>query len=75
MRSGPRQLATGVVTAVLLGLLLTPGGSRAAVPSPTASTAVVTIKVGGDRDTSTTIGPLAGITYGFFRTHVRSSGG
>jgi hypothetical protein len=68
MRSGPRQLATGVVTAVLLGLLLTPGGSRAAVPSPTASTAVVTIKVGGDRDTSTTIGPLAGITYGFFRT-------
>lgn len=68
MRSGSRQLAASVVVTVLLGLLLVPEGGHAAVPTPSAGTAVVTIKVGGDRDTSTTIAPLAGITYGLFRT-------
>jgi LPXTG-motif cell wall-anchored protein len=44
------------------------GGQRSAleIPDPTDTTAVVTVKVGGDRTATDTVGPLEGVTLGLF---------
>ena len=54
MRSGSHQLAASVVVALVLGLLLVPSVGHAAVPAPTATTAVVSI----NRRTADPPGPL-----------------
>lgn len=40
----------------------------ATVPPPTPTTAVVTVKVGGDRSGTFSVGPLAGVELGLFAT-------
>ncbi|MFD8334451.1 VWA domain-containing protein [Streptomyces solisilvae] len=69
IRSRLRGCLTASVLGVLCGLVLVsgPGGAAVAdVPDPTDSTAVVNVSVGADRDTATTITPLAGVTFGLF---------
>ncbi|MFJ6541672.1 hypothetical protein ACIQMP_13595 [Streptomyces sp. NPDC091385] len=39
---------------------------RADVPTPTATTSVVTVRTGGDRSADDEVGPLAGVTLGLF---------
>lgn len=36
------------------------------IPGPTATTAVITVKVGGDRRANSTVAPLAGVTLGLY---------
>ena len=56
-------IVAGVVVAALFSL---DGPGRAAVPPPTSTTAVINIRVGGDRDTATTMTRLPGVSFGLF---------
>ena len=66
----------GPAIAVLLGSGLPGAGAGAgeraegpgprAVPAPTASTSVVTVKTGGDRNGDTSVAPLAGVRLGLY---------
>ncbi|MCQ4207538.1 vWA domain-containing protein, partial [Streptomyces longispororuber] len=51
------------------------GADRAArsVPSPTDTTSVVTVKVGGDRNGDQSVAPLAGTTLGLYATETGGS--
>lgn len=42
------------------------GSEPRAVPAPTASTSVVTVKTGGDRNGDTSVAPLAGVRLGLY---------
>ncbi|MFD7885320.1 hypothetical protein ACFV3N_23135 [Streptomyces bauhiniae] len=61
----------GALTAVLcaVGAALPASAALAApadVPTPTATTSVVTVRTGGDRVADDEVGPLAGVTLGLF---------
>lgn len=68
MRRSMRALAVTTAVAPLLGLapLTSAETAGAAVPQPTATTAVVHLTVGADRATAQTLAPLAGVTFGLF---------
>lgn len=78
MRRGPSRVRRAVVVGAALVALsvstLVPGApSRAAVPTPSPTQAVVTVYVGDVRTGATTVGPLAGATFGLFRTRPADS--
>src|SRR5690348_593975 len=65
------QRALAVTAAIAAPLLMTAPltsmpTARAAVPTPTASTAVVHLAVGAERTTAQTLAPLAGVRFGLF---------
>ena len=58
-----------VLAATLLGLgQLSPSSTAAEPPAAQDGYATVGLYVGGDRDSATSIGPLGGVTFGFFTT-------
>ena len=62
-----RAVVGGLALGALAVSTLVPGEpSRAAVPTPTPSQAVVTVYVGDVRTGATTVGPLQGATFGLF---------
>ncbi|WP_348789897.1 vWA domain-containing protein [Leifsonia sp. NPDC080035] len=68
MGTGTRTLSVVAAAAVVLGaaVALPASPARAAVPAPGPTSAVVTVKVGGDRVDDTTIAGLAGVELGLF---------
>lgn len=83
-RRRPKSVVAAVVTGGLLvaGVGIFPGASpaSAAVPAPSSTTSVITVKVGGDRsgqgitDLGQTIAtPLAGVRLGLFATSTSAS--
>lgn len=74
------RVATLLVLTMLLGVvpvLVSPAVASAAVPTPTPGVAWVNLKIGGDRTSVDTIGPLPGEVYGLFAsrpTHFTADG-
>jgi len=52
----------------LLAALMPASPGSAAVPAPTPTTAVVSVKVAGARSSATTVAPVAGARFGLFAT-------
>ncbi len=66
VRKGSRRL---LAVLVVMGWVLTSSlvpTAEAAVPSPTRSTSVITVKTGGNRTAATTVGNLAGVKLGLY---------
>ncbi|HEX3736030.1 MAG TPA: VWA domain-containing protein [Solirubrobacterales bacterium] len=67
-----RLLNASLVVVVLICAGIWAGVVRAAVPPSRAGVAIVDVKVGGDRETPTTVTPAAGITFGLFKAEPTS---